>query len=100
MDIIECKCSKCCYEDMIKNKFGMVYTIENCDIYRNNICPEYTNPTKCKYSLEIPNVGICCGVYSKSKRPDGLYWAHYPICKIENCPLANLDLLEGAELVL
>lgn len=54
----------------------------------------------CKYSLEIPNVGICCGAYRKSKRSDGLCWNHYPICKIENCPLVNLDLLEKAELVI
>lgn len=95
---MEYKCSKCCYADMIKNKFGMVYTIENCDIYSDNICPEYTNSENCEYGLEIPNIGICCGAYSKSKRKDGLHWSHYPICEIDNCPLMHPDLLEGAEL--
>ena len=95
---MECKCYECCYADMIKKKFNVVYTTENCDIYSDNICPEYTNPAKCEYSFEIPNIGICCGAYRKSKRADGLHWGHYPICEIENCPLIYPDLLDGAEL--
>lgn len=93
------KCSKCVYADMIEKKFGLVFTTDNCDIYRDNICPEYTNPERCEFSLDIPNIGVCCGAYSKSKRADGLHWSHYPVCEIENCPLANLDLLEGAKLL-
>lgn len=93
------KCTKCVYADMIAKKFGLVFTTDNCDIYRDNICPEYTNPAHCEYSLDIPNVGMCCGAYSKSKRTDGLHWSHYPICEIENCPLMYPDLLDGAELL-
>ena len=51
----------------------------------------------CKYELIFPNDGIVhCDAYSQSKRPDGYYWAHYPYCKDENCPLKHPDLLEGA----
>ena len=56
------------------------------------------NLERCEYRLEIPNVGICCGAYSKSKRTDGLHWSHYPLCENKNCPLMHPNLLEGAEL--
>ena len=92
------KCTKCVYADMIAEKFGINFTTDNCDIYNDNICPNYTNPTHCGYSLDILNVGMCCGAYSQSKRADGLYWGHYPICEEKNCPLMYPDLLEGAEL--
>jgi len=54
--------------------------------------PELLN---CKYTLYHPN-GHLCGAYNKSKRKDGKLWAHYPECKLENCPLRHPELLEGA----
>ena len=58
----------------------------------------------CEYQLAIPPdvtemtgyAGTLCKAYSKSKRPDGLHWAHYPECKSENCPLKHPELLKGA----
>jgi hypothetical protein len=52
----------------------------------------------CKYILNIPNIGTCCVAYSKSKRKDGFHWAHYPNCKLENCPLLHPELLDDAVL--
>ena len=60
----------------------------------------------CKYKLVIPSdvieltgyKGPLCKAYSKSKRPDGRHWAHYPECKMENCPLQHPELLNGATL--
>ena len=51
---------------------------------------------KCIYSIELPNAGICCDVYSRSQRPDGKWWAHWPKCSQENCPFEHPELLEGA----
>ena len=53
---------------------------------------------ECKYNLEIPTIGTCCGAYSKAKRTDGKHWSNYPECTEENCPLLNPELLEGATL--
>lgn len=92
------KCAKCNYSSMVAQKFGITLTTDNCDIYNDNWCSEYTNPAHCRYSFEIPNIGICCGAYGESKRLDGRHWAHYPFCEIENCPLMYPDLLEGATL--
>ena len=50
----------------------------------------------CIYSVMLPEAGRCCGVYSHSKRADGKWWAHWPKCSKENCPLENTELLEGA----
>ena len=50
----------------------------------------------CKYELYIPDVGICCAAYSRSKRKDGLEWMHFPKCMDEKCPLKHPELLEGA----
>ena len=54
----------------------------------------------CKFCMEIPvhpmHLAIHCGAYSASKRKDGLHWAHYPKCKIENCPVVHPELLDGA----
>ena len=53
----------------------------------------------CKYIQIFHNDKACrCMAYSKSERKDGLFWAHFPICCDENCPLKNPDLLEGAVL--
>lgn len=53
----------------------------------------------CKYKQEFPNDNeIHCMAYSNSKREDGRFWAHFPICKTENCPLKQKQLLEGAVL--
>ena len=51
---------------------------------------------QCVYSIILPNVGVCCAVYSNSKRPDGKWWAHWPKCAEVNCPLKHPKLLEGA----
>ena len=50
----------------------------------------------CKYAIAFPVVGLHCMVYSCSKRPDNKWWAHFPKCSKENCPLENSELLEGA----
>ena len=55
----------------------------------------------CKYCTFISEVykGECvCGAYSKSKRPDGKWWAHFPQCNGANCPLKHPELLDGAKL--
>lgn len=92
------KCAKCNYANMVSNKYGMIFTTDNCDLFEDNLCPNYTNPARCEYSFEISNIGICCGAYGESKRPDGRHWAHYPFCEENDCPLIHPDLLEGAEL--
>ena len=54
---------------------------------------------KCKYCLysRIPHFsGYYCFAYSKSERPDKKFWAHFPKCLSENCPLKHPELLEGA----
>lgn len=51
---------------------------------------------KCIYSINLPTAGPCCNVYSYSKRPDNKWWAHWPKCSNENCPLEHPELLEGA----
>ena len=51
---------------------------------------------QCKYAIEFPGMGLHCMVYSFSKRPDNKWWAHFPECSKENCPLENPELLEGA----
>lgn len=53
---------------------------------------------KCEHKFNIPGIGRCCQAYSRSKRPDGLYWGHYPFCTDENCPLKHPELLNGAVL--
>ena len=92
------KCAKCNYADMVANKYKMFFTTDNCDLFEDNLCPNYTNPIHCEYSFEIPKIGICCGAYGESKRPDGRHWAHYPFCEEKYCPLIHPELLEGAEL--
>ena len=73
----------------------------------------------CKYQMDVPyqymsyhgylegsttgsafshGTAVMCGAYSVSKRPDGLHWAHYPLCVEHNCPLIHPELLEGATL--
>lgn len=71
----------------------------------------------CKYQMNLPafsnpnpvasttgsvfatyGTDVCCGAYSVSKRPDGLHWAHYPLCVERNCPIIHPELLEGATL--
>lgn len=39
----------------------------------------------------------CCMLYSKTKRADGLHWAHYPECEPENCPKLHPELLDDAK---
>lgn len=51
---------------------------------------------ECKYAIEFPGMGLHCNVYSQSKRPDNKWWAHWPKCSNENCPLEHPELLEGA----
>jgi len=92
------KCAKCNYADMVANKYKMFFTTDNCDLFEDNLCPNYTNPIHCEYSFEIPKIGICCGAYGESKRPDGRHWAHYPFCEEKDCPLIHPELLDGAEL--
>lgn len=50
----------------------------------------------CKYAIEFPGMGLHCMVYSYSKRPDNKFWAHFPDCSDEKCPLKHPELLEGA----
>ena len=51
----------------------------------------------CKYKSFFPlDCADHCTEYSKSKRPDGKHWAHYPKCSTESCPLVHTELLEGA----
>ena len=52
----------------------------------------------CKYTINIPSVGICCKAYCKSKRKERLFWLHFPSCSEENCPLIHPELLEEATL--
>lgn len=58
----------------------------------------------CQYVMNVPAIdGIhpemtLCGAYSKSKRPDGRWWAHFPECSEAKCPLIHPELLEGAML--
>ena len=51
---------------------------------------------KCKYVIEFPGMGLHCMAYSYSKRPDNKWWAHFPECSKESCPLEHPELLEGA----
>ena len=51
---------------------------------------------RCIYSIILPEAGICCNVYNNAKRPDGKWWAHWPKCTIDKCPILNPELLEGA----
>lgn len=51
---------------------------------------------QCKYAIEFPRMGLHCMVYSYSKRPDNKWWAHFPECSKESCPLEHPELLEGA----
>jgi hypothetical protein len=51
---------------------------------------------KCKYAIEFPGMGLHCMAYSYSKRPDNKWWAHFPECSKESCPLEHPKLLEGA----
>ena len=50
----------------------------------------------CRYSVIFPKGEIRCMVYAYSKRPDNKFWAHYPECSEEKCPLKHPELLEGA----
>ncbi len=52
----------------------------------------------CKYISEIYAGECYCAAYSKSKRPDGKWWGHFPKCKGTNCPLKHPALLDGAKL--
>lgn len=52
----------------------------------------------CKYEMPFPsehpfNGTVLCGAYSESKLPNGKLWAHYPVCRNENCPLKHPELL-------
>ena len=51
---------------------------------------------QCKYAIEFPGMGLHCMVYSFSKRSDNKWWAHFPECSEEKCPLKHPELLEGA----
>ena len=51
---------------------------------------------QCNYDVIFPDGEIRCMVYSHSKRPDNKWWAHWPKCSKENCPLEHPELLEGA----
>ena len=51
---------------------------------------------ECNYKIELLDAGVCCNAYSKSERSDGKWWAHWPKCLSENCPLQHPELLEGA----
>lgn len=54
---------------------------------------------KCTYNITWPpNEVIDCNAYSQSVRPDEKFWAHWPKCSKENCPIEHSDLLEGAAL--
>ena len=59
----------------------------------NNNCDE------CPYKIKLPVSGVWCNAYSKSKRLDGRWWAHWPKCSNENCPIEYPELLEGAILI-
>lgn len=52
---------------------------------------------KCSCVLHVQE-DVLCGAYSKSKRPDGLHWAHYPNCCPSDCPREHPELLVGAVL--
>lgn len=51
---------------------------------------------QCRYAIEFLRMGLHCMVYSCSKRPDNKWWAHFPECSEEKCPLKHPELLEGA----
>ena len=52
---------------------------------------------RCIYSAIFPHsTEVRCMVYSSSKRPDGKFWAHFPVCSMESCPFQHPELLEGA----
>lgn len=51
---------------------------------------------ECKYAIEFADMRLHCMAYSCSKRPDGKFWAHFPNCLDENCPLKHPELLEEA----
>ena len=51
---------------------------------------------ECVYNIELPGSGVCCNAYSQSERPDKKWWAHWPDCSEDNCPLKRPELLEGA----
>ena len=54
---------------------------------------------KCSYKEKIPeDTNIYCMAYSKSIRPDGYHWGHYPYCCYFDCPIVHPELLEGAKL--
>ena len=51
---------------------------------------------RCVYSIRLPEAGVCCNVYSNSQRSDNKWWAHWPKCSPDNCPIQHPELLEGA----
>lgn len=60
-----------------------------------------TTTKSCQYFFDIPKIGICCKAYSESKHTKEnkwRYWAHYPNCTEENCPLKHPELLQGRTL--
>ena len=52
----------------------------------------------CEHHFPIPNIGMCCGYYSKTVDAYGMGYAHYPNCKKENCPFAHPELVAGRKL--
>ena len=48
----------------------------------------------CEHRIFLPASGICCGLYSKIKGKDGKFWAHFPVCTAENCPMLHSELLK------
>lgn len=54
---------------------------------------------KCQYTETFPDDHLShCMAYSRSKRPDGRHWGHYPECSAVDCPLMHPELLENATL--
>jgi hypothetical protein len=70
---------------------------KECNVIDDYMNFNFINLCKGKYRIKIPKVGICCNAYFESKRIDGKYWTHYPLCDVENCPILFPKLLEGAK---
>ena len=52
--------------------------------------------TVCEHCIIKPDDGTpLCFYYSKVKRKDKKYWAHFPNCADAHCPIKHPELLLG-----
>lgn len=49
---------------------------------------------KCEYSQAFPDKKRHCMYYSKLTIGDKVWWAHFPECSCDNCPIKHPELLD------